>query len=201
MTEITHQVIGYRITFETFNGFFGAWLKHNLFTRRRLIFTLVFTATLIAITIITCWRTFAIIASEPNLPIWWTIPIFAVAAIVMFLFCFLIIAIPMYILSPLVSYLWLIVTFLLGPVRKRINSAEVSQQGISKSFEQHNHLTPWHTVYDLVETKKSLLVFTTRNCAMMIPKAGFTNLDLANAFWSAARTYWQQARAISSNVT
>jgi hypothetical protein len=62
-------------------------------------------------------------------------------------------------------------------------------------------VTPWSAVYYLVETKKSLFIFTNRNCAMMIPKAGFADLDQANAFWSAAQIYWQQARAVTPSAT
>ena len=163
--------------------------------------TLVFTAVLAGITVFTGWQMFGLMANEPNLPIWWKIPTFAFMAVAMLLFSFLIVAIPMYVLSPIVSYLWLVITFALGPVRKLTNTAEISQQGISKSFEQHNHVTPWSAVYDLVETKKSLLIFTNRNCAMMIPKAGFATIEQVNAFWSAAQNYWQKARAVAPSAT
>jgi len=201
MTEITHQIVGYRITFETLNGFFGAWLKSNLFTRRRLVIALVLSLGLVIATAVVSWKTYAELLILPHVPFWPNILIAGVMIVVALLLYFTLAIIPVYIFSPILSYLWLLVTFAFGPVRKRINSAEVSQQGISKSFEQHNHVTPWSAVYYLVETKKSLFIFTNRNCAMMIPKAGFADLDKANAFWSAAQIYWQQVRAVTPSAT
>ncbi|MCR6660356.1 MAG: YcxB family protein [Asticcacaulis sp.] len=194
MTEIVHQAIGYRITFETFNDFFGAWLKRNFFTRRRLVIALVLSIGLMVATAVVSWKMYAELLILPNTPLWPNILIAGVMIVVALLLYFVLAIIPVYIFSPILSYLWLVVTFAIGPVRKRVNSAEISQQGISKSYEQHNHITPWNVVYDLVETKKSFLIFTNRNCAMMIPKAGFASSEQAKAFWSTAQNYWQQAR-------
>ena len=195
MVDEHFSIIEYKITIETFNDFFGAWLKRNLFARHRLKITALFAVALLVIAVVTGWRTFQLMIIEPNLPLWLKISELVVFLSAEAVFAFLVVAIPVYILSPIVSYLWLVLMFIIGPVRKRVNTAEISEQGITKTYEMHGHTTPWSAVYDLVETKKSLLIFTNRNCAMMIPKRAFSAPEAADAFFIAACTFWKRAKA------
>lgn len=195
MTDENFSARDYKITFETFNGFFGAWLKRNLFIRHRFTVTLTFTAVLMIIVAVTGRQMLGLMINEPNMLLWIKILELSLLFVLEAMLSFVIVAIPVYILSPIVSYIWLAISFMIGPVRKRANTANVSVEGITKSYATYSHTTPWSAVYDLVETRKSLLIFTNRNCAMMIPKRAFETPEAAQAFFAAASTYWHRAKA------
>jgi hypothetical protein len=105
-------------------------------------------------------------------------------------------SIIMYVLSPLLSYAVQLFSFVFGPMRRRVNSIRIDKVGFHRTSNGEPNALGWNEVHEVVATKSSILIFTNRNCAVMVPKSAFTNRETADAFAQAAVTYWTDAKSV-----
>ena len=102
----------------------------------------------------------------------------------------------MYVLSPVMSYVVQLFSFVFGPMRRRTNSIRVDTGGFHKTANDELNTLEWSHVHEVVATKSSILIFTNRNCAVMVPKSAFATPDAADAFAQSAIRYWTDAKSI-----
>jgi hypothetical protein len=192
MSEADLSATDYKIRFGTLNAFFWTWVKRNNFTKRKLVVMLALAAA------------FAVVAAMPVAPMIMTtlregtVPIllaafFGIFAILYFVFMSSFI---LYVLSPTLSYVVQLFGFVFGPMRRRVNSIRIDAGGFHKTSNGEPNALDWSQVHEVVATKSSILIFTNRNCAVMIPKSAFASRDAADAFAQAAVTYWMDAKSV-----
>ncbi len=182
----------YIIRFENYQGFIGYWLKTNLFStanrNRFLIYSVI-------ITIMLCASILPLLNNALKKGgADWLIPVIFVA-VSLLLGSVFIAAIMVYLIGPILIYAIQTATFFIGPMRKRINTVALSASGIHKVSNNTSSELAWSAVYDVIETRKTILVFTNRKCALIVPKNAFDALETANKFASQAKDYWTQAKA------
>jgi hypothetical protein len=196
MSESVLKVDDYKIKFENYQSFMGYWLKTNLFhkvNRNRFFIYTVLIAAMLGFSMLPIMNTAfkdtgSFIGTEPLLALY-----LAIFAIIILLFSALFAAILVYLLGPILIYGMQTAMFLFGPLRKRVNSIELSEEGIRKVSENKTSELTWPAVYNVVETRKSILVFTDRKCALIVPKSAFASKDASENFVSAAKSYWTAA--------
>ena len=75
-----------------------------------------------------------------------------------------------------------------------MHSIEISDSGITKSSEVTRIEIKWAGIYDVTETRKTILLFTNRKCALIVPKSAFASAEEATIFTTAARNYWAKIK-------
>ncbi|HVV16908.1 MAG TPA: YcxB family protein [Polyangia bacterium] len=186
-SEISVQ---YRVGFGNYVAFFGAWLKRSLFdrvSRRRL---LVYAGILGVVQggAMSMLALPLLVGGLPG-PVFW-----AIIAITLVVTSFIYAAIFVFILGPLLQFLWHTGRYLFNP--KVEQTVSLSTAGLTKTLVDAETTTTWRTVTALVETRKTLLLFTSRNAAMIIPKSAFASGEEADQFVAAARHHWEDAHSI-----
>lgn len=182
----SEMTVRYKVGFGNYVAFFGSWLKRSLFDRtshrRFLIYSLV-AAALLAFSM---WQhATGFITSSLG----W---IFVVVSIV--ITALLCAAILVFILGPLLLFIWHTGRYLFNP--KVEQAVSLSSAGITKTSADNETTTEWRAVTAFVETRKTVLLFTGRNAAMIIPKSAFSSPGDADRFTAAARHHWEDAHSI-----
>ena len=177
----------YRLTFSDFNSFFKIWLKKNLFSRRKIFYFVILTIGISAYTAVTLFPIFQDI-SKSNLNyglVFWGIiaPIFIVLSLGMS-------AILVFVILPILTYITTLVGFQLHQF-KPARGVTISSDKISKSIGDQIYERDWSSVHDLVETKKTILLFSSPSCATVIPKSTFKTTEDAIQFVHKAKEYWR----------
>ncbi len=165
----------YRIDFASYNAFVGAWLKRTYFTRRNLPRFLLF-AVLIAATSFWNSRGYADTIGM------------VILALISILGGLALSAIVTYAIAPALIWLWQAIVYFTAPLPKRLQSARLNESGVEKAVGDERHLTGWNGIHDVVEVKKAILLFTNRNCAMIVPRSAFATPRAATVFFEMAET-------------
>ncbi len=101
-----------------------------------------------------------------------------------------------YVISPVLSYVVQLITYIFGPLPRRKNSIRIDYEGLHKTSNGQASDFAWNKVHAVVDTRSSILIFTNRNCAVMIPKSAFATHDAADAFAQKALEYWTDAKSV-----
>ena len=187
--------VTYRVGLGNLNAFFGAWLKRTWFdraSRRRL---LIYTAAIFAL------MTFALrsVATDRqmwNLGLGLDVLMGALMALALLLTCAVMAFVLTCLISPFLVYLAQAVTFAFGPMRKRTSHMTVTTVGIDKTTGGIESQAKWRDFTAVIVTRKTVLFFTNRNSATLVPKSAFASPAEAEAFAAFAQAQWAEARSI-----
>ena len=188
-----HTTHAYRIGFGNYNAFFAAWMKRGFFTRRRLLIWLGMTLVMLFLSVGLSMYAQSILGKPHGHPLevsrgFWMAVIAGI--IVSSLLCS---AVIVYLLSLSLIYVLQLAGFLLGNIRRRTQGVALSAPHITKTVDDVARETPWSQVHDIVAMKQTLLIFTSRNSAMVIPKSAFETPENADRFVAAAQHFWTEA--------
>ena len=192
MSETELSATDYRIGFGTLNAFFWTWVKRNNFSRRKLIVMLILAAAMAVMAVMPVAPLIVAAFRDRTAPLILS-AVFGVFAILWFLF---VSSVIMYLLSPALSYIVQVFSFIFGPMRRRINSVRIDPAGVLKTSNGEPNALGWNQVHEVVATKSSVLIFTNRNCAVMIPKSAFASREAADAFAQSAVKYCTDAKSV-----
>ena len=182
----------YRIGFGAQSAFFAAWLKKNGFgkiARRRFLIYTGIVALLLAL---------GIGANIPGLQsvnvvsAFLYIILFIVSLIIGALFA----AIMVFLIGPIVVWAWMAVSYLIGPWPKRTQRLRLTDTQVIKQVGETESGLTWKGVFDVVETRKTLLIFTRPNCALIVPKQAFDTPEASQAFVAYAKARWMDAKSV-----
>ncbi len=193
MTDATLSSHDYRIGFGDFNAFFGAWLKRGFFTRQRLYIWLGMAAALSLLTLGTIPVLLSGMNKAQKLPFQMDALFWCVMIAVFVLSCLIFSGIIVYLLTLPLIYVVQLAGFILGSIRRRKQSVALSSQRIAKTVDDAVSETPWSRVHSVTATRQTVLIFTSRNSAMVIPKRAFDTAEMAEAFAASAQHYWTEA--------
>lgn len=152
----------YRIDFASYNAFVLTWLKRTFYTRHNLTRFLLLAG---LATVVGYWngKGFA----SPIGMIGW--------ALLSLISGLIVSAILVYVVAPMLIWLWQMLGFLLGGTRKGLQALSLGDDGVVKTMDQDSHTYGWDQIHDVVETHRALLLFTGRNSAMIVPRTAFAN--------------------------
>lgn len=192
MTATDLSATDYKIGFGTLNAFFWAWVKRNNFSKRKLIVMLILAVLM------------ALVAFLPMLPALVKdfhdspFPLLLSGIFILFsgIVFVLMSSIIMYVLSPIMSYVVQVFSFVFGPMRRRTNSIRIDTAGLHKTSDGQLSEFAWFKVHEVVDTRSSVLIFTNRNCAVMVPKSAFATPEAADIFARSAVEYWTDAKSV-----
>ena len=175
----------FKLTLRDFSAFYSEWRKRNMLfkteVRRLALYIFLLSAVLL-------WnsRESLIFPGISMATKGMAIGFLVIAIVILAL---LLAAFLVFILSPALIYIWQAVRFLSGPVRKYPQSLKASLEGIIKTVNGTSHTTAWADVLDFVETKRTLLIFTGKNSALIIPKSAFASNEVASDFVDVLNTF------------
>ena len=195
MSPTTFDVT-YRVGFADMNAFFGAWQKRTWFDRTNRRRFLLFTGVILALTAFSARPFLKQILIWPFQQFWLNALYGAVFLLVSVLWCGCVAFVLTFFLSPLLTYCTQLLTFAFGPMRKRTSRVRTSVAGIDKTTGEVESRTKWHDIVAVVDTKKTVLLFTNRNCAAIIPKSAFASPEDAQAFATFAKAQWDDAQSV-----
>lgn len=185
--------ITYRVGFGNLNAFFGAWWKRTWFDgtswKRFGLYTL-------GITVLHIVALHSYLAKPIfHVPVWdyiMQIVMGIVAVLISAAYAFILV----FLLAPLFTYLAQTIVFAFGPIRKRVSHLKADTAGINKTTDEIASQTKWRDVAGVVVTKTTVLLFTHRNSATLIPKSAFATPAQAEAFAAFAKAYWTEAQLV-----
>jgi hypothetical protein len=174
MDDATTSLNGYSIKVSDYSAFYRAYLRHNYWTLSRCLWTVGYAAFLF----------FVVFASKPNHAMDWAdMIIMTVLAISV-----------SYIVTPVLTYIHGVTQFAFGKAVKVQHNLSISGEGVTKSSPLATVSIPWTSLYAIDETRSTILFFTNRRCAIMLPKSAFASLESTVSFLSTARSYLAQAK-------
>jgi hypothetical protein len=101
-----------------------------------------------------------------------------------------------FVVGPPMIYITQALAFALGPLRKRTSHLRADASGIDKTTDNVESRTKWRDFADVVVTRKTVLLFTNRNCAAIVPKSAFASPAEAEAFAAFAKAQWAEAQSV-----
>jgi hypothetical protein len=105
-------------------------------------------------------------------------------------------AIMVFVLGPILIFVWQTISYPFGLMPKRIQTVSLSDSGLTKYVGETSSLLEWPAIFHLVETRTILLFFTNANCAMIVPKNAFATPENADQFAKAAQAHYASAKSI-----
>ena len=193
MTDATLSSQDYRIGFGDYNAFFGAWLRRGFFTKQRLYIWLGMAAALLFLTLGTIPLLLSGINKAQKLPFQADALFWCIVIAVFVLSCLVFSGIIVYLLTLPLIYITQLAGFILGSIRRRKQRVALSPHLVTKTVDDVINETPWARVHSIAATRGTILIFNSRNSAMVIPKRAFDTLEAAEAFAAKANHYWTEA--------
>lgn len=185
MMDAKTETPQFKLTLRDFNTFYGEWRRRNvLFAReaRRLGFYM------LLIGAVLLWNSRANIV-HPTLNAGTEKAESLLLVIIIGIAALLMAAFLVFIVSPALIYFWQAIRFLSGPVGKYPQSLKVTLEGIEKTVNGTSHTVAWTDTGDLVDAKKTLLIFTSKNSAFIIPKSAFASEEAVSDFSYQLHTF------------
>ncbi len=109
----------------------------------------------------------------------------------------LVLALPLvFAVGPALTYAVQLATFTFGPMRRRVSHMRATTAGIDKTTGDIASQTKWRDFTGIVVTRKTVLLFTNRNCAAIVPKSAFASPAEAEAFAAFATAQWAEAQSV-----
>jgi len=175
--------VTYRVGMANLNAFFGTWLKRTWFdrtSRRRFLLYWAIVTALIGIGLRSfiadkhMWQSDLVINLIGG----------ALGGIAFLLYSAVITFVLTQALGPPLIYLAQTATFTFGPM------------GVDKTTDETESRTKWRDFTAVVETKRTVLLFTPRDSATIVPKSAFASPSEAEAFAAFAKAQWKEARSV-----
>ncbi len=194
MNDPAFQVT-YRVGMANLNAFFGTWLKRTWFdrtSRRRFLLYWAIVTALIGIGLRSfiadkhMWQSDLVINLIGG----------ALGGIAFLLYSAVITFVLTQVLGPPLIYLAQTATFAFGPMRKRVSRLRATPVGVDKTTDETESRTKWRDFTAVVETKRTVLLFTSRNSATIVPKSAFASPSEADAFAAFAKARWKEAHSV-----
>ncbi len=185
--------VTYRVGMRDLNAFFGVWWKRTRFDKTTVKRFAVYG---LAITImhIIALRSFITQPTFHNLA--WDLALMAAMGVAALLLSAIYAFIIAFLLSPLIIYLAQLVIFIIGPARQRTIHLEVDTAGVEKTAGAIESQARWRDFSAVDATKETVLLFTGRNSATIVPKSAFATPAEAEAFAAFAQAQWREARSV-----
>ena len=101
-----------------------------------------------------------------------------------------------FLIAPLLTYAAQLASFALGSKRRQSHHLQATTAAVSKTIDDVETRTQWQGFTRIVNTKTTVLLFTSRNSATIIPKSAFASPAAAEAFATFAKTQWDEARSV-----
>lgn len=193
MTDATLSSQDYKIGLGNYNAFFGAWLKRGFFTRQRLYLWFAVTVGIIGMGFYQMrghLGTFSFV-KHPGLS--FEIFLLGVSFVVGSLVYLLFSALIVYGLSALLTYVSQLIGFLLGSATRRPQTVTITPHAVTKYIGDASSTLAWSNIARVVATRRSVLLFTGRNSAIIVPKRAFDTPEAADAFAASAQHFWTEA--------
>lgn len=172
MSDVTYRV-DYYYRLKNLNDFMSVWFGKALFSRNRMLGFVALAIFLFATSQIGVssfhfnWIILAITATFSGLLI--------------------------YVLLPAVTWISTLLMLGLGKQRRLRRIIEITPEKLISSSEEMNVTMNWSAIHDVRSTTQTILLFTNRNCAFVVPKDAFETLAAANSFTDASTRYWKEA--------
>ncbi|MFT3996380.1 MAG: YcxB family protein [Asticcacaulis sp.] len=187
MTDTRFRTETYQITAADTGAFFSAWSARRRFNRRNLIFF-----ALVTLFFSVCLLTSGNLVTELFRQSLFTGLAFCVFAVVMMA---AVSGVIIFGLTPVVGYLLQVLKFVSSP-RPPSQSVSLSEEGLIKHQDNAEQTIDWAAVTDFVETRRLLLVHTSPNCALIVPKRAFSSAETLTAFTLQVETALTRAGKI-----
>ena len=187
--------VTYRVGIGNLNAFFDAWQRRTWFDRANIRRYLLYSFGILVLLLFG-------LRSVVSAPHFWPSGLGFDVAFAAFGFLFLAFAsgflgfVLVFIIAPLITYVAQLLVFASGPMRKRTSRLRVDSTGISKAAGEADNRIQWRDCIAVVETKKTVLLFTSRNSATIVPKSAFASPAEAEAFAAFAKAQWKDAHSI-----
>lgn len=183
----------YGISFGNQSAFFWAWLKKNWMGKKNRQRFFLYSGILCLLTLFSMTSSYKeILTGVGNNFIW-----FAMFMLLAFGISSALMAGAMvFLLGPLLIYVWQSVSYVFGSASRRRQTVHLSAAGLTKYVGESSSHLEWSRVFDLVETRGALLLFTNPNCAMIIPKSAFASSELAEQFAKEAHANYANSKSI-----
>ncbi len=188
--------VTYRVGFDHLNAFFGAWWKRTRFDRISWRRFLLYSLGTLALLLLGMYRTISGSHFWPAGGLGIDAAFGAFAVIFLGLACGFFGFVLVFIVGPIMTYIAQLLVFALGPMRKRTSHVRATAAGIDKTTGDRESQTPWRDFTAVIETKKTVLLFTNRNCAAIVPKSAFATPVEAEAFAAFAKAQWTDAQSV-----
>lgn len=187
--------VTYRVGMSNLNAFFGTWLKRTWFdrtSRRRFLLNWAIVTALIGIGL----RSFIADKHMWQSDLGINLIAGALGGIAFLLYSAAITFVLTQVLGPPLVYLAQTAAFVFGPTRRRISHLRADAGGIDRRADGVSSQTKWRDFTAVVETKNSVLLFTHRNSATIVPKSAFASPAKAEAFAAFAKAQWNEAHSV-----
>ena len=119
--------------------------------------------------------------------------VMTLTVIVFLLMSLIITAFVVYLLSALFVYVAQVTGFVLTRARRPVQSVALSHQAATKHVGEEMSVTEWSAIHLVVATGHTVLLFTGRNSAIIIPKSAFASPEEADQFAASAAHFWTEA--------
>ncbi|WP_189485759.1 YcxB family protein [Asticcacaulis endophyticus] len=194
MTEAALKTNSYKIKSENLTDFFTVWLKKHYFDKNLWRKLWISSAIIIAIMMFVTVPILTTMTSDLNDYPWLGPIVIFFTILITCLACLLMTAAFLFVASPLINYLTQLLIFVISPVSRRENQVEITSSKLFKSSGNKDSETDWAKIYDVSETRKTILLFYNKNSAIIIPKSAFDSSDDADVFAKASSKHWLLAK-------
>jgi hypothetical protein len=190
MSETVYEVT-YRIALGNLNAFFGAWLKRTWFDRtnwKRLGLHAV------AFAIFFFWSIWHYVGGKT--PIGFSREHLLILGSIILIESVISAFAVVFIAYPPLTYVLQLVAFAFGPMRTRTSHLKTTTAGVDKTTGDISSQTKWRDFAGVVVTRRTVLLFTHRNSATIVPKSAFASPAEAEAFAAFAKAQWNEAHSV-----
>jgi len=184
--------VTYRVGIGNLNAFFGAWWKRTQFEGTNLGRLGLYAAFVATFLIWSIWH----YVFGGKATVGFAAGYLLILGCLIFISSLVAASVVVFIAFPLLTYALQILTFAFGPMRKRTSHVRADPRGVNKTTGGVESHTKWRDFTGVVETKKTVLLFTNRNCAAIVPKSAFASPVEADAFAAFAKAQWNDAQSV-----
>lgn len=174
MSTMTLRVTDYRIQGENVNGFLSVYFRKNYMNLPKAALAIAFAVFLMAIS----WK-----GSKG--------PHFDLAALIV---CLSLSGLTFFVFIPLVTWILTFCQLSMGKTAKIQRNIEITDTEVTSSTKLTRTTMTWAAVHDVRETRKTILLFTNKKCAFIIPKKAFASPEDAVHFFKFARSQWLRTK-------
>jgi len=183
--------VTYQVSLGNLNAFFAVWWKRSWLDRTSWIRFGIYTTVVIVAFASPFWA-FGLgkytVGYAPSFILFMAFFLIVAALVTALAFTFAI--------APLLAYVAQLASFALGSMRRHTNQLHATAAGVDKTVGDVETRTQWKGFTRISNTKTTVLLFTSRNSATIIPKSAFASPAEAEAFAAFAKAQWDEARSV-----
>jgi len=188
--------VTYRVGFDNLNAFFGVWLNRTWFDRTSRRRFLLYSLGILGLLLLGMYPILSGSHFWPSDEIGINAAFGVFATVCLCLTCAFFGFVLVFIVGPFMTYGAQLLVFAVGPMPRRISRVRATTAGVDKTTGESSAVTKWRDFTSVVVTRKTVLLFTNRNCAAIIPKSAFASPAEAEAFAAFAKAQWTEAQSI-----